>query len=102
MRHTFGWDLPPGVTNRMIDEAAGAFDEDEPDHEEEEAFNRWADQQFLEMEGGLSRERVNAMSDIERAVWVALVEFLCNQRDAGIYADEQSLDYFNRYIAGDR
>ena len=23
----FGWDLPPGVTNRMIDEAAGVTDE---------------------------------------------------------------------------
>lgn len=22
-RHPFGWDLPPGVTQRMIDEAAG-------------------------------------------------------------------------------
>lgn len=24
MRHLFGWDLPPGVTQRMIDEAYGA------------------------------------------------------------------------------
>ena len=23
MRHTFGWDLPPGVTNRAIEEAYG-------------------------------------------------------------------------------
>ena len=23
MRNQFGWDLPPGVTNRMIDEAYG-------------------------------------------------------------------------------
>jgi hypothetical protein len=25
-RHPFGWSLPPGVTDRMIDEAAGAYD----------------------------------------------------------------------------
>lgn len=24
---TFGWDLPPGVTQRMIDQAAGGYDE---------------------------------------------------------------------------
>jgi hypothetical protein len=27
MRHTFGWSLPPGVTQRHIDEAAGGYDE---------------------------------------------------------------------------
>ena len=26
-RNPFGWSLPPGVTDRMIDEAAGAFDD---------------------------------------------------------------------------
>lgn len=26
MRHVFGWSLPPGVTQRMIDEAAGGYD----------------------------------------------------------------------------
>jgi len=30
-----GWNLPPGVTDRMIDEAAGAFDDDHSDIEEE-------------------------------------------------------------------
>lgn len=34
-RHPFGWSLPPGVTDRMIDEAAGAFDDDFSDMEEE-------------------------------------------------------------------
>jgi hypothetical protein len=28
-RSVFGWSLPPGVTDRMIDEAAGGYDEDE-------------------------------------------------------------------------
>jgi hypothetical protein len=27
-RNPFGWDLPPGVTQRMIDDAAGGNDED--------------------------------------------------------------------------
>jgi hypothetical protein len=27
-RSPLGWSLPPGVTDRMIDEAAGAFDDD--------------------------------------------------------------------------
>jgi hypothetical protein len=26
-RSPFGWDLPPGVTSRMIDEAAGIYDQ---------------------------------------------------------------------------
>lgn len=26
-RNPFGWDLPPGVTQRHIDEAAGGYDE---------------------------------------------------------------------------
>ena len=28
MRNKFGWDLPPGVTNQMIEEQAGAFEEE--------------------------------------------------------------------------
>lgn len=27
-RNPFGWDLPPGVTQRMIDDAAGGADDD--------------------------------------------------------------------------
>lgn len=33
-RHPFGWDLPPGVTQRQIDEAAGGYDE-EPERDEQ-------------------------------------------------------------------
>lgn len=37
-----GWNLQPGVTDRMIDEAAGAFDEDEtPPTEEEQRADAW-------------------------------------------------------------
>jgi hypothetical protein len=40
-----GWNLPPGVTDRMIDEAAGAFDEEphKPTREEQEgdAWEYW-------------------------------------------------------------
>jgi len=28
MRRQFGWGLPPGVTNHMIEEQAGAFEEE--------------------------------------------------------------------------
>ena len=34
-RSPFGWSLPPGVTDRMIDEAAGAFDDDMFDGDDE-------------------------------------------------------------------
>jgi hypothetical protein len=32
----FGWNLPPGVTDRMIDEASGAYEEPKPCDCEEE------------------------------------------------------------------
>lgn len=31
-RHTFGWSLPPGVTDRMIDEAAGGDEDTSPEN----------------------------------------------------------------------
>lgn len=43
-RHPFGWSLPPGVTDRMIDEASpGYWDEPEPDEEREpmSAETKW-------------------------------------------------------------
>ena len=31
----FGWDLPPGVTQRMLDYYAGGYDEQPPEDDEE-------------------------------------------------------------------
>jgi hypothetical protein len=36
MKHPFGWDLPPGVTQRMIDESVGGDDPSELENIEAE------------------------------------------------------------------
>lgn len=38
-RRTFGWDLPPGVTDRMIDEAAGGDDDSRSHHDYDLGYN---------------------------------------------------------------
>lgn len=67
-----GWNLPPGCTDRDIDEAAGAYDEprDEALDELEEAYERI---QMLERELRAAREENRDLKRTASQLWEPII-----------------------------